>query len=109
MGTVFKKTVISPIQSAVALCIALTSTAFAQAQSADHEVTITAQPPLRVSGFDGVSPHELPISASDITRNTLQDIGAQRISDALHLDASVSDSYNLPAYWDKLKACGVGD
>ena len=101
-----KKAVISPIQSAVALCMALTSTAFAQAQTADHEVTITAQPPLRVSGFDGVSPHDLPISATGINHNTLQDIGAQRISDALRLDASVSDSYNLPAYWDKLSVRG---
>jgi len=36
----------------------------------------------------------------------LRDIGAQRISDALRLDASVSDSYNLPAYWDKLSVRG---
>ena len=41
MRGMFKKAVISPIESAVALSIALTSTAFAQ--TADHEVTITAR------------------------------------------------------------------
>ena len=95
---------VSPIQSAVALCIALTSSAFAQ--QAPNEITITAEPPLRISGFDGVSQFELPISISTINSTTLQDIGAQRISDALRLDASVSDSYNLPAYWDKLSVRG---
>ena len=104
MRGMFKKAVISPIESAVALSIALTSTAFAQ--TADHEVTITAQPPSRVSGFDAVSPHDLPISVSSINRDTLQDIGAVRITDALRLDASVSDNYNLPAYWDKLSVRG---
>lgn len=36
----------------------------------------------------------------------LQDIGARRVSDALRLDASVTDSYNSPAYWDMLSVRG---
>jgi len=95
---------VSPIQSAVALCIALTTSAFGQ--PTPSEITIIAEPPLRISGFDGVPQFELPISVRAINANTLQDIGAQRITDALRLDASVSDSYNLPAYWDKLSVRG---
>lgn len=97
---------ISHIQSAVALCIAATSTAWAQNNAT--EITITAEPSIRVSGFEGVSSQALPISVITIDSATLRDIGAQRITDALRLDASVSDSYNLPAYWDKLSARGYG-
>ncbi len=95
---------VSRVQSAVALCIALTSTAWAEHNPS--EITITAGPPVRISGFDGVPWQELPISVSAIEHATLRDIGAQRITDALRLDASVSDSYNLPAYWDKLSVRG---
>jgi iron complex outermembrane receptor protein len=95
---------VSPIQSAVVLCIALTSSAFAQ--QTPNEIIVTAEPPLLISGFDDVRQLQLPMSVGTINQKTLQDIGAQRISDALHLDASVSDNYNLPAYWDKLSVRG---
>lgn len=95
---------VSPIQGAVALCMTLTTTTFAQ--QAPNEITIIAEPPVRVSGFDGVSQQELPLSTTSIDNATLHDIGARRITDALRLDASVSDSYNLPAYWDKLSVRG---
>jgi iron complex outermembrane receptor protein len=95
---------VSRLQSAVALCIAITSTAWAEQNPT--EITITAEPPVRISGFDGVPLQELPIRVSAIDNATLRDIGAQRITDALRLDASVSDSYNLPAYWDKLSVRG---
>lgn len=100
----FSKLKVSPIQSAVALCIAMSSFAFAQ--QAPSEITIIAEPPIRVSGFDGASQQELPISVTAFDSATLRDVGVQRITDALRLDASVSDSYNLPAYWDKLSVRG---
>jgi iron complex outermembrane receptor protein len=59
-----------------------------------------------VSGFDGVPLQEQPLSVSRIGNATLRDIQAQRVSDALRIEASVSDSYNLPAYWDKLSVRG---
>ena len=59
-----------------------------------------------VSGFEGLTRQELPISVTTINNATLRDVGAQRVSEALRLDASVSDSYNLPAYWDKLSVRG---
>lgn len=95
---------VSSIQSAIALCMAAASSAWSQQNPT--EITITAEPPVLVSGFEGLTRQELPISVTTINNATLRDIGAQRISDALRLDASVSDSYNLPAYWDKLSVRG---
>ena len=95
---------VSRTQIAAAICVAGTSTAWADGNL--DEIIITAEPPVRVSGFDGASPRELPLSVTTIGNATLRDIGAQRVTDALHLDASVSDSYNLPAYWDKLSVRG---
>lgn len=95
---------ISSVQAAAAFCIAAIFSA-----RADHNpvvITITAEPPVRVSGFDGVSLQEQPLSVTSIGNATLRDIQAQRVTDALRLDASVSDSYNLPAYWDKLSVRG---
>jgi len=90
------------IAAAVALCI--TSTAWAQ--QTPTEITITDKLPSQVSGFGDVSARELPFSTTTINQSTLQDIGARRVSDALHLDASVTDSYNSPAYWDILSVRG---
>lgn len=92
------------IHAVVALCIA--SCASAWAEQTATEITITDKLPARVSGFGDVSAQELPFSTTTITSATLQDIGAQRVSDALRLDASVSDSYNSPAYWDILSVRG---
>jgi len=95
---------VTRVHAAVALCIA--SCASAWAQQNPTEITITDTLPVRVSGFGDVPAQELPFSTTSITSATLQDIGAQRVSDALHLDASVSDSYNSPAYWDILNVRG---
>ena len=92
------------IHAAVALCIA--SCASAWAQQIPTEITITDKLAARVSGFGDAPAQELPFSTTTIDNATLRDIGAQRVSDALHLDASVSDSYNSPAYWDILSVRG---
>ncbi|BDU53299.1 TonB-dependent siderophore receptor [Limnohabitans sp. INBF002] len=92
------------VHAAVALCIA--SCASAWAQQNPTEITITDKLPARVSGFGDVPAHELPFNTTTIDSATLKDIGAQRLSDALHLDASVTDSYNAPAYWDMLSVRG---
>jgi iron complex outermembrane receptor protein len=86
------------------MCIA--SCASAWAQQNPTEITIVDKLPARVSGFGDVPAQELPFSTTTITNATLQDIGARRVSDALRLDASVSDSYNSPAYWDMLSVRG---
>ena len=93
-----------PLHAAVALC--LTSFVSAWAQQNTTDITITDKLPARVSGFGDVPANELPFSTTTINRATLEDIGAKRVSDALQLDASVSDSYNSPAYWDILSVRG---
>ena len=92
------------VHAAVALCIA--SCASAWAQQNPTEITITDKLPARVSGFGDVPAQELPFNTTTIGSSTLLDIGALRVSDALRLDSSVSDSYNSPAYWDMLSVRG---
>jgi iron complex outermembrane receptor protein len=86
----------------VAICIASN----AWAQQTQTEITITHKLPARVSGFGDVPAQELPFSTTTIDNATLRDIGAQRVSDALRLDASVADAFNSPAYWDILSVRG---
>ena len=90
--------------AATLLCIA--SMGAALAQSTTPEITITSPSPQQVSGFGDVPMSKAPFSAISIDNQTLRDIGATRISDALRLDASVTDSYNSPAYWDILSVRG---
>ena len=91
----------------MALAIALLGSTCAWAQTTPvAEITITDSPPSQVSGFADVSASRAPFSATVVGQQTLQDIGAQRVSDALRLDASVSDAYNSPAYWDILSVRG---
>ncbi len=91
--------------SRIASAVALLTLGAAQAQSLT-EITITDTAPSQVSGFGDVPLSQAPFSAISIDQQTLQDIGAQRVSDALRLDASVADSYNSPAYWDSLSVRG---
>jgi len=80
----------------------VSTAAFAQ----NNTVLITSPASQKVSGFENLSLREAPFSANNIDSATLRDIGAQRISDALRLDSSVTDSYNSPAYWDILSVRG---
>ncbi len=91
--------------SQLASAVALLAAGMAHAQST-NEITITDTAPSQVSGFGDVPLSKAPFSAISFDRQVLQDIGAQRVSDALRLDASVADSYNSPAYWDMLSVRG---
>ena len=92
------------ICAATLLCIA--SIGRALAQSNPPEITITSPSPQQVSGFGDTPLSKAPFSAISIDNQSLRDVGAKRISDALRLDASVTDSYNSPAYWDMLSVRG---
>ena len=89
----------------IASAVALLGLSCAHAQS-PTEITITDTVPSQISGFGDVPASKAPFSAISFDRQVLQDIGAQRVSDALRLDASVADSYNSPAYWDMLSVRG---
>jgi iron complex outermembrane receptor protein len=91
--------------SQLASAVAMLAAGMAHAQST-NEITITDTAPSQVSGFGDVPLSKAPFSAISFDRQVLQDIGAQRVSDALRLDASVADSYNSPAYWDMLSVRG---
>ena len=80
--------------------------ASASAIAQNNTVLITSPAVQQVSGFENLSLREAPFSATNIDNVTLRDLGAQRISDALRLDSSVTDSYNSPAYWDMLSVRG---
>ena len=95
---------LSRIAAAATLCIA--SHAGAQNTASSPEIVITSPAPQQVSGFGEVPLSRAPFSGLNIDAQTLRDMGATRISDALRLDASVSDSYNSPAYWDILSVRG---
>ncbi len=92
------------IAAATALCFA--GHAGAQTEPSTQEIVVTSPAPQQVSGFGDVPLSKAPFSGVNIDAQTLRDIGATRISDALRLDASVSDSYNSPAYWDQLSVRG---
>ena len=78
----------------------------ASALAQSNTVLITSPAAQQVSGFENLSLREAPFSATNIDNATLRDLGVQRISDALRLDSSVTDSYNSPAYWDILSVRG---
>ncbi len=88
------------------LCFAA---AGAQAQQAApsggtlQAVTITertAAPAADVTGFGDVPLREVPVSATVIGREQIQQSGARRLADLSAFDSSVSDAYNAPGYWD---------
>ncbi len=60
----------------------------------------TAAPQADVSGWGDVPLKELPLSATVISHEQLQALGARRLADVTALDASVTDAYNSPGYWD---------
>ena len=91
-------------RAATLLCIA--SIGSALAQNTPPEITITSPSPQQVSGFGDTPLSKAPFSAISIDNQSMRDVGAKRISDALKLDASVTDSYNSPAYWDMLSVRG---
>jgi iron complex outermembrane receptor protein len=78
----------------------------ASAMAQNNTVLVTSPAAQQVSGFENLNLREAPFSATNIDNATLRDLGAQRISDALRLDSSVTDSYNSPAYWDMLSVRG---
>lgn len=101
---------------AAATTLALATSAGAQAPQAQPgasptaasqaEIIITSPPTQQISGFGDVPLSRAPFSGLSVDAQTLREIGASRISDALRLDASVADAYNSPAYWDQLSVRG---
>lgn len=66
----------------------------------------TAPPAADITGFGDVPLKDVPISATVVGREQLQSSGARRLADLTQFDASVSDAYNSPGYWDFINVRG---
>lgn len=63
-------------------------------------------PQADVTGFGEQPLRELPLSATVIDAALLQASGARRLADLTQFDASITDAYNSPGYWDYLTIRG---
>ncbi|MEZ0308826.1 MAG: TonB-dependent siderophore receptor, partial [Ramlibacter sp.] len=66
----------------------------------------TAAPTSDITGFGDFPLKDVPISATIVNRQQLDASGARRLSDLAQFDASVSDAYNAPGYWDFISIRG---
>jgi len=68
----------------------------------DRNSALTAD----ISGFGDVALKDLPASALVIDSAQMQAVGARRLADLTAFDASITDAYNSPGYWDFLTIRG---
>lgn len=95
-----------------AACLtALASVAHAQATdgTALPAVTVRAQEPVSptsLTGFGNKPLVSVPVQATVISRNQLDETQARRLADILVFEASATDAYNSPGYWDFIAVRG---
>ncbi len=97
-----------PLAGGLAAALLLSGTAHSQGVSLP-QVTVnerTAAPQADISGFGDLPLREVPLSATVIDSRQLQASGARRLADLTQFDASVTDAYNSPGYWDFLTVRG---
>ena len=82
--------------------LAASASAWAQTTGALAPVTITAreQAPLDLGGFGDAPRQATPLSTQVIDAQAITHSGARRLADLLRFDASTTDAYNAPGYWD---------
>ena len=66
----------------------------------------TAPAPADITGFGDLPHKDVPISVTVVNRQQIEAIGARRLADLTQFDASVTDAYNAPGYWDFLSIRG---
>ena len=98
-------------KSSTALAVAsLLLAASAQAQETSLKpVFITGRteaPAADITGFGDVPLKDVPVSATIINRQQIEASGAKRLADLTQFDASVTDAYNAPGYWDFISIRG---
>jgi len=97
-----------PLAGGLTAAILLCGTAHAQDASLP-QVTVnerTAPAQADISGFGDVPLREVPLSATVVDSTQLRASGARRLADLTPFDASVTDAYNSPGYWDFLSVRG---
>lgn len=109
MAQPFAIATLTPVCRAIAISCMLAASAAAQQQTTLPPVSVTGQVfPTQsdIGGFGNRPLREVPISATVISGDQLEAIGARRLADVTTLDASVTDAYNSPGYWDFLTVRG---
>lgn len=109
MAKLTQNRALTPIQQAVLASIFVASGAQAQQDVSLKPVVITERrvPAIAdVTGFGDVPLKELPLSATVVGQADLLSVGARRLADIAQFDASISDAYNSPGYWDFLTVRG---
>ena len=99
----------APVQWALTAIVFIAGSAHAQQSGTLPPVTVDASrgpPQADVSGFGDQPLAEVPISATVVDSEQLRASGARRLADLTRFDASVTDSYNSPGYWDFLSVRG---
>lgn len=104
-------TTLPPLHALATVALACAALPGARAQDRNAatlpRVTVQSPAPPGVAGFAGNRPiEELPLSASVIDREQIEASGARRLADLIKLDASLTDAYNSPGYWDFLAVRG---
>jgi iron complex outermembrane receptor protein len=101
----------TPLRAVAGAAAALCSLAASAQTPAPTLATVTVEagkqaPQADVTGFGDQPLRELPLSATVVDSATLQASGARRLADLTKFDASVTDAYNSPGYWDYLSIRG---
>lgn len=97
------------VAAALAATFFVANGAHAQADATLKPVTVndrSAPKQADVTGFGDLPLKEVPVSATVVGREQLQQSGARRLADLTQFDASVTDAYNAPGYWDYLTIRG---
>ncbi len=103
---------IAPVSRALLATLFVAPSSWAQLSSDPtsatlRPVTVTGSAPTPdVSGFGNVPLKDLPAAALIINSDQIQAMGARRLADLSVLDASITDAYNAPGYWDYLTIRG---
>jgi iron complex outermembrane receptor protein len=98
----------TPIALSITLAFAAAhaQTAPAETQLAPVVVQGRATPVVTVGGWGDIPLARTPLQASVFGTEFITDRGAQRLSDLVSFDASISDAYNTEGYWDYLTVRG---
>ncbi|MDZ4143496.1 MAG: TonB-dependent siderophore receptor [Burkholderiales bacterium] len=108
MAFLLKKTLLAPVKWSLFAIYGIAINAWAQ-DGTLAPVTVSdrsAATRADVTGLGDSPLRETPVSATVVGREQMADTGARRLADLTKFDASVTDAYNSPGYWDFLSVRG---
>jgi len=108
MAILLKKTLLAPVKWSLFAIYGIAINTWAQ-DGTLAPVTVSdrsAATRADVTGLGDAPLRETPVSATVVGREQMADTGARRLADLTKFDASVTDAYNSPGYWDFLSVRG---